>query len=160
MTKKLMACNMNFVTPLSIFNENLGLLICSELYRVDCIAAERIIQENILKSFSLSDVIVVRNIYSKRAAVCCKPNNIESSEVWSEERIFLLEFRPWKERNNSFRFCNQFLKLFWFRFINDCYPAFIITAFVCWINIGLDPAHVTFDNRTLIFYPLSLRLFV
>lgn len=51
----------------------------------------------------------------------------------------------------------EFFRLF---LINDGNPAFIVSTRVLWVYIGLDPAHISFNYRSLVTNPTALGVFM
>lgn len=147
---------MNFVRLDGVLSEYGTLLWCGELDCVHGVGAKRVVQEYILEAFSFSDVIVVWDVDSERAAVCCKANDIESCEVRSEEIFFFHLTRPRKLWDDFLRVDHKLLELARLLLVDNCDPTFIVGTGILRVNVRLNPSHVCLNNWALILHPGAL----
>ena len=151
---------MTFVGFDGVLSENGTLLWCGELDSVHGVRAKRVVQEYILEAFGFSDVVVVGDVDSERAAVCCKANDVESCEVRSEEIFFLHLTRPWELWDNFLRVDNELLELTRLFLVDNGNPTFIVGTRILRVDVRLNPSHVCLNNWALILHPSALRIFM
>jgi len=121
---------------------------------------EHVIKDDILEAFVLSDVVVVRDVLTKKDGAGGKDDQINRCEVRSQEVILLHFSWPGQLRDYLLGVLHELLKLARLFLVNDCDPALVISTRILWVDIGLHPADVAFNDGPLILYPSTLRVLV
>jgi len=121
---------------------------------------EHVIKDDILEAFVLSDVVVVRDVLTKKDGAGGKDNQINRREVRSQEVILLHFSWPGQLRDYLLGVLHELLKLARLFLVNDCDPALVISTRILWVDIGLHPADVALNDGPLVLYPSTLRVLV
>mmetsp|Transcript_33012 Transcript_33012/g.50565 ORF Transcript_33012/g.50565 Transcript_33012/m.50565 type:complete len:435 (-) Transcript_33012:16-1320(-) len=160
MAEQLVATHMKLVAAEGVLLEKSSLFLGSELDLDALEVGHGVAKINILEAFALTDVVVIGDVDTERAAIGGKGHNLKGSEIGSQEGVLLHLLGPREQRDDLLGSSHEVTELLGLVLINNGDPPLEVSAGVLGINICLDPAHIGLDDGSLILDPLALAVLV